>query len=82
MFRYISTIQRGAPRIFGDLTITVDTSNTDKVEFILDRILQHVDDEAPFEWDFDATNGFHTVETIAYNAKSISKDIIDVFVLL
>ena len=82
LFRYISTFQRGAPRIFGDLTITVDTSNTDKVEFILDGVLQHVDDEAPFEWDFDATNGLHTVETIAYNAKSISKDIIDVFVLL
>jgi len=72
LFRYISTIQ----------TLSVDTSNADKVEFILDGSLKHVDDEAPFEWDFEASIGLHTIESIAYNDKSISKDIIDVFVLL
>jgi hypothetical protein len=81
LFKQISNIQRGAARILGNLTITVNTSNTDKVEFYVDGAFEYIDEEAPFNWNLNVPKGFHIVETIAYNNKSISKDVIDVFVM-
>jgi parallel beta-helix repeat protein len=81
LFKQISDIQRGAPRVFGNLTIKVNTSNSDKVEFLLDGNIQHTDYETPFKWDLRASSGIHTLETIAYNRDTISKDIIDIFIV-
>ena len=82
IFKRVSTIQRAAPRIFGELTINVDTLNTNMVEFLLDGVVQHIDEDVPFKWDCKTSKGLQTIEVIAHNDKSISKDIIDVFVVI
>jgi parallel beta-helix repeat protein len=81
LIRQISSIQRGAPRIIGSLNISVETSNTNKVEFYLDGDLQYVDQEEPFTWKISASKGLHFLETIAYNDLTISKDIVDIFII-
>jgi len=81
IFKRVSNIQRAAPRIFGDLSIVVNTSNTKKVEFYIDGEIQYTDENEPYEWIFNSSNGLHTIEVIAYNNNSYSKDIIDVFVI-
>jgi hypothetical protein len=81
IFKRVSDIQRAAPRIFGDLTVKVNTSNANKVEFLFDGDIQYIDENEPYLWIFDSSNGLHTIEVIAYNDKYFSKDIIDVFVL-
>ena len=75
-------LQAAAPRIIGKLTIETTTSNTDRVDFYYDGTLTYSDTVAPFKWELDASFGLHTIETYAYNQYNISKDIVDVFVLL
>jgi hypothetical protein len=39
--------------------------------------------QAPFEWKTSLPRGLHTIETVAYDANgNISRDIVDVFVIL
>jgi len=75
-------IQKAAPRIIGKMSIELSTENTNMVDFYIDDELVHSDDEAPFKWIIDIKSGLHTIETLAYNDANISKDIVDVFVLL
>ncbi|OYT58764.1 hypothetical protein B6U81_07270 [Thermoplasmatales archaeon ex4484_30] len=82
IIRKIPFIQEGAPRIFGPLTIKVNSSNTNKVEFYVDGELKYVDEKQPYEWLLHASPGLHTIETYAYNGENISKDIVDVFVFM
>jgi len=82
IFRKIPFIQEGAPRILGTLPIKVNASNTNRVEFYVDKELKYVDNNQPYQWLFHASPGLHTIETLAYNeAGKISKSIIDVFVI-
>ncbi len=81
IFRQIDNIQRGAPRIFGSITISINASNANKVDFMVDGIIQYVDNEEPFEWEYEGSEGLHTIETIAYNENAISKDIIDIYII-
>jgi hypothetical protein len=74
-------VQVGIPRIIGWTTVKLTARNTDKVEFYLDGQLHHIDEEPPFEWILNADFGFHTIETLAYNAQNASKAIVDVFVI-
>jgi len=64
------------------MNIETQTSNTDKVEFYCDGELVATDEQEPFEWQIDISFGLHTIETYAYNNHNISKDIVDVFVIL
>jgi parallel beta-helix repeat protein len=82
LFRKISGIQDAAPRIAGKHTVKINATNTNKVEFYLDGELQFIDEELPYEWDLDTTSGLHTIKTLAYNERNMSKDIVDVFVLI
>ena len=82
LFRKISGIQDAAPRIAGKHTVKINATNTNKVEFYLDGELQFIDEEPPYEWDLDTTSGLHTIKTLAYNERNMSKDIVDVFVLI
>jgi len=82
IIRKIPFIQEGAPRIFGSLTIKVNASNTNKVEFYVDGELKYVDEKQPYEWFLHASPGLHTIEVYAYNGENISKDIVDVFVFM
>ena len=75
-------IQKAAPRIIGKMKLELITENTRKVEFIVDDVLIHTDDDAPFEWVIDIESGLHVIETLAYDDVNISKDIVDVFVFL
>jgi len=81
IFPNIAAIQKAAPRIIGPLTVTLNASNTDTVEFYLDDELQFVDEELPFEWELQASYGLHTIEVFGYNEHNASKAVIDVFVL-
>jgi hypothetical protein len=81
IFKRVDSIQRAAPRIFGNITIEVDTKNTEKVEFIVDGTIQYTDDLPPYTWNLDASKGLHTLEVIAYNNNIISKDLIDLYIL-
>jgi hypothetical protein len=79
IFKSLFPIQTAAPRIFGDLTLEVSTNNTNKVEFYVDDVLQHIAEEEPFTWELDASRGLHTLETRAYNDQNISFDLIDFY---
>ncbi len=81
IFPYILSIQTGAPRIYGDMTIIVDVENTDYVEFYLDDSFQFKDESQPFSWDLSCSKGLHILEVIAYKNDVISKDVIDIFIL-
>jgi papain like protease len=80
--RNIQGFQTGAPRIFGMIDIAVDAENTEKIEFYLDGNLKETDSLPPFSWNMKTSTGLHVIETIAYKGQDISKDIIDVYVLL
>ena len=82
IFREVPGIQVGAPRIAGPIMVKVNASNTNKVEFYVDGELKYADEEQPYEWLFRSSPGLHTIETFAYNGESVSKDIVDVFVLI
>jgi len=75
-------LQKAAPKIIGKMALEIIVENTNKVEFYVDNKLVQSDEEAPFEWIIDIKSGLHTIETLAYNDNNISKDIVDVFVIL
>jgi hypothetical protein len=75
-------IQKTSPRIFGKMTLELILSDTNKVEFFVDDEIVYTDNDAPFEWIIDIKPGMHTIETLAYNNESISKDIRDVYIFL
>jgi len=75
-------IQKAAPRIIGELQVNVTAENTNLVEFYIDNVKQHTDDEAPFTWDLQATSGLHTLKVIAINGNSISLDLVDFHVII
>ncbi len=72
-------IQKASPRIIGDIIVEVSAENTDYVEFYIDGIKQNTDDNAPFSWDLQVTNGLHTLEVRAIKNNIISKDIVDLY---
>jgi len=72
-------LQKAAARIFGPLTIKVTAENTNKVEFYVDDVLQHSDDEAPFTWDLDVKRGLHTLKARASNGHNESIDLVDFY---
>ncbi|MCK4333047.1 MAG: hypothetical protein KAV40_05650 [Thermoplasmatales archaeon] len=45
----------------------------------IDDGIQYADEEPPYEWELYASSGLHTIETLAYNEKNTSKDIMDVY---
>ena len=73
-------IQWAVARIFGKMTVNVNAENTDIVEFFLDNVSQHIDNEAPFTWELKTTKGLHTLEVRAYNGYNVSIDFTDVYV--
>ena len=83
LFRSITSIQKGAPRLLGPILVEVSAENTQRVEFYVDDELTFTDDSVPYEWTFDYSKGVHTIKVIAYdNEDDKSMDILDVFVLL
>ena len=81
VFPYISSIQRAAPRILGDLSIVVNTSNTDMVDFYVDGELKERDNDEPYEYLLHESPGLHSLEVVASNDNQISKDVRDFFIL-
>ena len=81
ILRSIPGIQKAAPRIIGPITIQITAENTEYIELYLDGTLQYTDDEEPFEWTLDAEPGLHSIEIHAYKGNTVSKDILDVFIL-
>ena len=75
----LSFIQTGVPRVLGQIIFKVNATNTNKVEFYLDNQPLEVLDQPPFELNIHASSGLHTIETLAYKEKNISKDIMDVY---
>ncbi len=82
ILKNVPFIQSAAPRIIGKSIVKVDAENTNKVEFYLDGKRQCVDEELPYEWELFTFFGLHTVEVFAYNENNVSKDIVDVFVII
>lgn len=80
IFQQISWIQRGVSRILGSIPIQVSATNTNRVEFYLDGDLQFTDENEPYEWELDTSQGLHTIEVCAYNEHNMSKDILDLYV--
>jgi hypothetical protein len=75
-------IQKSAPRIIGDITVEIKTENTEKVEFYIDDILQHEDDQSPFTFDLRTNKGLHTLEIRAFKNDKISLEIIDYYKII
>ena len=75
-------IQKASPRIFGELIVEVTAENVNQVEFYIDNVKQHTDDEVPFTWDLQTTRGLHTLEIRAINDHNISVDIIDIYKII
>jgi hypothetical protein len=78
----IPIIQEAASRIIGPINIILDVEKTEYVEFYLDGIIEKTIIEPPYELNVKLSRGLHTIETIAYNEHGISKDIVDVFILI
>jgi uncharacterized membrane protein YkgB len=78
----LPTIQKASPRIIGDIIIEVSVENTDFVEFYIDNIKQYTDDNPPFSWNLQTTNGMHTLEVRAIKDNIISKDVVDLYKIL
>ncbi len=75
-------LQQAAARIIGKLTVKVVTENAERVEFLLDNISQHIDNDQPFTWDMHPSRGLHTLEVRATNAQgNISIDVEDIYVI-
>lgn len=73
-------IQKAVARIFGKMTIKVNTKNTNSVEFFIDNLSKYIDNEPPFTWDLKVTKGLHTLEARAYNDYNMSIDFTDIYV--
>lgn len=73
-------IQVAAARIFGNLEVKVNAENTNTVKFYVDDVLHHIDNEAPFTWNMQATRGIHTLEIRATNDYNTSLGIVDFYV--
>jgi len=82
LLRNIEFIQEAAPRIFGSIDINIHAKQTDSIEFYMDGTLEKTITEPPFSWTCKSTIGIHTIETVAYNENGISRDIIDIYVLI
>lgn len=83
LLKNIPGIPEATSRIIGSTTFEVSAENTEKIEFYVDNEYQITDEAAPFEWTTTLTQGLHTIETIAYDVDGdISKDILEVFILL
>lgn len=82
IFRKGMFMQKGAPRLIGKNTVDVTATNTDRVEFYFDGNLTYTDEEAPYTWDLKASRGLHTLETYAYHNGTISKDLVDIYVII
>ena len=74
--------QIAAARIFGKLNVELIAENTESVEFYVDDVLCHADDEVPFTWKLEASRGLHTLEVRAFKGGNISLAIIDFHKLL
>jgi len=70
------------PRIIGNKQINVSAENTEKVEFYLDGIKTHIDDEPPYTWDLNAINGRHTLIVKAIKDENVSLDIRDFYKII
>ena len=77
-----SFLQKGAPRILGDIEVSISVSNADRVEVYIDDILQKTFTEAPYKWMLEAEPGLHTLEVHAYNQDVLSKDILDFYKII
>ena len=75
-------LQKAAPRIIGDITVKVTVENTNFVEFYIDDVKHHTDDEFPFTYYINTTFGLHTLEVRAYNENNISIDLIDFYKII
>lgn len=73
-------IQVAAARIFGNLNVKVNAENTKSVKFYVDDVLHHIDNEAPFTWNMQASRGIHTLEIRASNDNNTSLGIVDFYV--
>ena len=83
LIKNLPFIQVAAPRTIGKHIVTIEGENTERVDFYLDGTRQFVDTSPPFEWELFTLFGLHTLEVYAYDENNnISKDIIDVFVLI
>ncbi len=83
LIRSLPNIQKAAPRIIGPVTFEISAENSEKIEIYVDDELQLTDNSFPFDWKTKLPRGLHTIEIIAYNENGdLSKDIIDVFVLI
>lgn len=74
-------IQKAAPRIIGRMPLTLNTENTDMMEFYVDDVLVNTD-YAPFEWNINIKPGLHTIKAFGYNDAYRSYDIVDVFIFI
>jgi len=78
----IPGIQEAAPRIIGSIDISIQAKRTERVECYIDGELDKTITGPPYKWSLQTSPGLHTIETIAFNNQGISKDIIDVFIVL
>ncbi len=83
LVRSIPSIQKAAPRIIGPIYLEITTENTEKIQLYIDGEYHSTDDEIPFSMKLKLSPGLHSIETIAYDHDGdISKDMVDVYVLL
>ena len=80
-FKDLDFVEKTVARVIGWTDVKVNVSNALGVKFYLDGMLEFVDEDPPFSWRFTPSFGSHTIDTIAYNEKHLSKDIVDIFSL-
>lgn len=82
LVRKLPPFLEAAPRIIGRLQVTVQSTNTNRVEFYIDKVKMHTDNTAPFTWELQTKTGFHTLEVKGINNDTASLDIADFYILM
>ena len=75
-------IQQSAPRIYGDIMVEISSENTERVEFYIDNEFQNTDNQEPFTFNLQTTQGLHTLEIRAFKGEKRSKEIVDFYKII
>ena len=71
MDKELLSIQNDLPIVIGDITVRAVAFGSDEVEFYIDDVLKHTDDESPFSWVWDEfAFGKHTINILSTNILS------------
>lgn len=82
MDRDVMSISSNKAIIIGKITLQAET-NGDRVEFYVDNVLKHSDEEEPYSWTWNEFSfGGHEIKVVAYSGGEKAEDAMSVMKIL